>query len=177
MPAPSRKAPHNPLPLLLHCSLERASLSVGHVARLLHKPHKSGRFMLSSGHHDDRAEVRNAVKFQRGCFCLNKGPFLRDTGLGSGICGHSPAVDTKLLGSQTQSHSRQRPFPPRHWLRFRDLWSRPCGGHDTGEESIRLSSQPLWQIHSSCTRLPLKERRFNIASTLEFCFFSLNKEI
>ena len=130
MPAPSRKAPHNPLPLLLHCSLERASLSVGHVARLLHKPHKSGRFMLSSGHHDDRAEVRNAVKFQRGCFCLNKGPFLRDTGLGSGICGHSPAVDTKLLGSQTQSHSRQRPFPPRHWLRFRDLWSRPCGGHE-----------------------------------------------
>ena len=71
--------------------------------------HKSGRFMLSSGHHDDRAEVRNAVKFQRGCFCLNKGPFLRDTGLGSGICGHRPAVDTKLLDLQKQSHSRHLP--------------------------------------------------------------------
>lgn len=81
------------------------------MARLLHKPHRGGQVVPSSGQQGDRAEVRNAVKFQRDCFCLklNKGPFLQDTGLGSGICGHSPVVDAKLLDLQPHSDSHHLP--------------------------------------------------------------------
>lgn len=52
---------------------------------------------------------------QRGCFCLNRGPFPpRDTGLGSGS-GLSPALDTKLLDLQKQSHPPPEIFQKGVW--------------------------------------------------------------
>lgn len=130
---PSRKAPPHPLPLLLRCSPERASPLAGHMARLLRKPHRGGQVVPSSGQQDDRTEVRNAAKFQRGGFCLklNKGPFLQDTGLGSGICGIYSRTVTAVTSRRFSRKASGRHFtllpktrPPHPQLPFCVLSSR-----------------------------------------------------